>query len=101
MVAIPFDDDADLIEQANNSLYGLACGIWTRDYKRAWSTARKIDAGTVWINTYKMLSSAAPFGGTKQSGLGREKGRTWIHDYMSQKSIYWGTNECPFQWSDL
>ena len=101
LVAMPFDDDDDLISQANDSIYGLACGIWTRDYKRAWSTARRIDAGTVWINTYKLLSSAAPFGGTKQSGLGREKGRMWIREYMTQKSMYWGTNSSPMQWPDL
>ena len=101
LVAMPFDHDDDLINQANDSIYGLACGIWTQDYKRAWSTARRIDAGTAWINTYKLLSSAAPFGGTKQSGLGREKGRTWIREYMTQKSMYWGTNSSPIQWSDL
>src|SRR5699024_6257676 len=75
LVVMPFDDEADLVTLANDSPYGLACGLWTRDYKRAWRTARRIDAGTVWINTQKRLSSSTPFGGVKQSGLGREKGR--------------------------
>jgi len=101
LTVVAFNDDDDLIEQANDSVFGLACGLWTRDYKRAWIAARRIDAGTVWINTYKLLSSSAPFGGFKQSGLGREKGRTWIHEYMSQKSLYWGTNTSPIQWTDL
>lgn len=101
LVVIPFDDDEGLVEMANDSLYGLACGIWTRDYRRAWAMARRIDAGNVWINTYKLLSSAAPFGGFKQSGIGREKGRLWIRGYQSQKSLYWGTNDQPIQWTDL
>ena len=100
LVVIPFDSDDDLVHQANDSVFGLACGLWTRDYKRAWSIARRVDAGTVWINTYKLLSAAAPFGGVKESGIGREKGRTWIQEYMSQKTLYWGTNDQPFQWVD-
>lgn len=101
LVVIPFDDEESLVQMANDSVYGLACGIWTRDYKRAWAMAHRIDAGNVWINTYKLLSSAAPFGGFKQSGLGREKGRLWIRSYQSQKSLYWGTNDEPIQWTDL
>ena len=74
LCVMPFDDEEDLIEMANGTVYGLAAGIWTADYRRAWRVARKLDAGTVWINTYKKLSIATPFGGFKQSGIGRGKG---------------------------
>lgn len=85
-----FEDEADLIAQANDSVYGLACGIWTADYRRAWRVARAVEAGTVWINTYKQLSIAMPFGGFKMSGLGREKGLQGLRIYQQPKSIYWG-----------
>lgn len=99
LVVLPFRDEQDLVEQANDSVYGLACGIWTADYRRAWRVAQAIDAGTVWVNTYKQFSIATPFGGTKASGLGREKGRLGIREYMSQKSIYWGLSEAPLPWA--
>jgi len=99
LVAMPFDNEADLIDQANDSLYALAAGIWTRDYKRAWALGRKIQAGTVWINTYKQFSISTPFGGWRDSGLGREKGRLGILQYMEQKSLYWGMNEQPLAWA--
>ena len=73
LVAMPFDDEAQLLEQANDSVYALAAGIWTRDYKRAWALGRRLQAGTVWINTYKQFSISTPFGGWRDSGLGREK----------------------------
>jgi betaine-aldehyde dehydrogenase len=90
LCAMPFDDEEDLIEQANDSAYGLAAGIWTADYKRALRIARALDAGTVWINTYKQLSIATPFGGFKDSGLGREKGLTGLRLYQQAKGIYLG-----------
>ncbi|WP_225772295.1 aldehyde dehydrogenase [Pseudomonas sp. Marseille-Q5115] len=99
LIALPFDDEADLLDQANDSLYALAAGIWSRDYKRAWSLGRKIQAGTVWINTYKQFSISTPFGGWRDSGLGREKGRLGILQYMEQKSLYWGMNERPLAWA--
>jgi aldehyde dehydrogenase (NAD+) len=99
LVALPFDDEQDLIAQANDSVYGLACGIWTADYRRAWRLARAVQAGTVWINTYKQFSSSTPFGGVKDSGMGREKGRDWIRAYMHQKSLYWGMDEAPLPWA--
>jgi len=100
LVALPFTDEDDLIEQANDSLYALAAGIWTQDYKRAWHIARSVQAGTVWINTYKQFSIATPFGGWRDSGLGREKGRLGIQQYMQQKSLYWGLNQNPIAWAD-
>lgn len=100
LAILPFEDEDDLVAQANETVYGLACGLWTEDYRRAWRLARRIDAGTVWINTYKMFSIAAPFGGFKESGMGREKGRQGIRPYQEQKSLYWGTNEAPIPWAD-
>ena len=99
LIALPFDNEDDLVEQANDSVFGLACGIWTRDYKKAYRLARRIDAGTVWINTYKQFSVSTPFGGTKESGIGREKGREGIRAYMQQKSLYWGLNDQPLPWA--
>jgi betaine-aldehyde dehydrogenase len=87
-VVLPFDDEADLVAQANDTVYGLACGIWTRDFPRAWRVARAVEAGTVWVNTYKQFSISTPFSGHKDSGLGTEKGRDGIRSYMRQKSVY-------------
>ncbi|URF06776.1 aldehyde dehydrogenase [Cupriavidus campinensis] len=100
LVAMPFDDEDDLIAQANDSIYALAAGIWTRDYKRAWRVARSVQAGNVWINTYKQFSISTPFGGWRDSGLGREKGRLGILQYMEQKAVYWGLNEQPLPWAN-
>ena len=99
LVAMRFDDEADLVAQANDSVYALAAGIWTRDYKKAWRFARAVQAGNVWINTYKQFSIATPFGGWRDSGLGREKGRLGILQYMEQKSVYWGMNAMPLPWA--
>ncbi|MEX1034670.1 MAG: aldehyde dehydrogenase [Sneathiella sp.] len=90
LVVLPFTSEADLIEQANDTVFGLACGIWSQDAQKAWRVAGAIKAGTVWINTYKQLSIAAPFGGYKESGLGREKGIQGLRAYQQAKSIYLG-----------
>jgi betaine-aldehyde dehydrogenase len=100
LVVLPFDGEADLVAQANDSVFGLASGIWTGDYRRAWKLARRLQAGTVWINTYKQFSISTPFGGVKESGLGVEKGRSGIAAYSRQKSIYWGLDEEPNPWAD-
>ena len=89
LCALPFDDENDLIEQANDSVYGLAGGIWTSNYQRAWRVARALQTGLVWINTYKQLSISTPFGGFKESGIGREKGVTGMRLYQQSKGIYW------------
>jgi betaine-aldehyde dehydrogenase len=99
LVAMPFDDEDSLIAQANDSVYALAAGVWSRDFKRAWKLGRAVQAGTVWVNTYKQFSVSTPFGGWRDSGLGREKGREGIFQYMEQKSMYWGTNEQPLPWA--
>ena len=100
LVAMPFDNEDDLLAQANDSVYALAAGIWTRDYKKAWRIGRAVQAGTVWINTYKQFSISTPFGGWRDSGLGREKGRLGILQYMEQKSLYWGLNDMPLAWAN-
>jgi betaine-aldehyde dehydrogenase len=99
LVAMPFDNEEELIAQANDSVYALAAGVWSRDFKRAWKLGRAVQAGTVWVNTYKQFSVSTPFGGWRDSGLGREKGREGIFQYMEQKSMYWGTNEQPLPWA--
>jgi betaine-aldehyde dehydrogenase len=93
LCAIPFDNEDDLMQQANDIPYGLAAGIWTADYKRAWRVARALEAGMVWINTYKQFSTAAPFGGFKDSGLGREKGLLGIRAYQQVKTIFWSMSD--------
>jgi betaine-aldehyde dehydrogenase len=99
LALLPWSDEADLIAQCNDNVYGLAAGIWTHDYKAVWRLGRALQTGTVWVNTYKMFSSSTPFGGVKMSGTGREKGRLGILEYMSQKSYYWGLNDAPLAWS--
>lgn len=86
---LSFREERELISLANDSQFGLASGIWTADYRKAWRVARALEAGTVWINTYKELSIAAPFGGFKLSGLGREKGVQGLRAYQQAKSLYW------------
>jgi acyl-CoA reductase-like NAD-dependent aldehyde dehydrogenase len=88
-IVLPFKDEDELVALANDSDFGLAGGIWTRDFARAWRIAHRLKAGTVWINTYKQLSISTPFGGIKQSGLGREKGRQGLRLYQQSKAVIW------------
>jgi betaine-aldehyde dehydrogenase len=90
LCVLPFDDEDDLIAQANDTAYGLAAGVWTGDIRRAWRVARRLEAGTVWINSYKQLSIATPFGGFKASGIGREKGIGGLRLYQQSKGIFVG-----------
>jgi len=76
-----------LIAKANNTPYGLAAAVWTRDIKKAHRTAAALRAGTVWINCYGVLDSAMPFGGFKQSGWGREMGKEMLELYTEVKSV--------------
>lgn len=101
LVVLPFEHEDDLVRQANATEFGLACGLWTADYRRAWRLARRIDAGTVWINTYKQFSISTPFGGQKSSGIGLEKGLQGIRAYSRQKSVYLGLDEAPLPWAGL
>ncbi len=84
----PFRDDDEVLELANDSDFGLAAGIWTRDIRRAHTMARKLQAGTVWINTYRALAFNSPFGGYKDSGTGRNNGIESIHQYLQTKSVW-------------
>ena len=85
---IPFDDDEEALEFANGTLYGLAAGAWTQSIKRALTMAERLEAGTVWINTYRAVSYMSPFGGYKRSGIGRESGQSAIREYLQEKSVW-------------
>jgi aldehyde dehydrogenase (NAD+) len=85
---IPFKDETDAVLQGNDTLYGLAAGVWTRDVSKAHRVARSIRAGTVWVNCYNVFDVMAPFGGYKQSGYGRELGRHALDLYTQVKSVW-------------
>ncbi len=87
VAAIPFRDTDDLVAKANNSEYGLAAGIWTRDIQKAHRAASQLRAGTVWINCYNIFDAALPFGGYKQSGWGREMGHEVLEQYTEVKAV--------------
>lgn len=95
LVCLPFQDEADLIAQGNATAFGLACGIWTESFKRGWRVGRALEAGSVWINTYKQSVTTTPFGGFKNSGIGREKGIDGLRLYAQVKSMYFGLHEQP------
>jgi aldehyde dehydrogenase (NAD+) len=88
LAAIEFSDIDEAIARANDTQYGLAAGLWTRDIKKAHYVARKLQAGTVWINTYNVYDTAAPFGGYKQSGFGREMSAHALEHYTQVKSVW-------------
>ncbi len=87
VTAIPFRNADDIVARANDTVYGLAAGVWSRDIKKAHSVAAKLRAGTVWINCYNIFDPALPFGGYKQSGWGREMGHEVLEHYTEVKSI--------------
>ena len=87
VTASPFSDLDKLVAEANNSEYGLAAGVWTRDISKAHRLANKLRAGTVWINCYNVFDAALPFGGYKQSGWGREMGREVLEMYTEVKAV--------------
>jgi phenylacetaldehyde dehydrogenase len=87
VAAIPFDDAEELTQRANNSVYGLAAGIWTNDISKAHRTAAALRAGTVWINCYNIFDAGLPFGGYKQSGWGREMGKDVLDLYTQTKAV--------------
>ena len=85
---IPFDDEEGAISIANETQYGLAAGVWTQSIRTAFTMAERLEAGTVWVNTYRATSYLSPFGGYKRSGIGRESGLTAIREYLHEKSVW-------------
>jgi acyl-CoA reductase-like NAD-dependent aldehyde dehydrogenase len=85
---IPFDTEEEAIEIANDTEYGLGAGVWTKDLQRAHRVAHAIRAGSVWVNSYRMITYNVPFGGYKQSGLGRENGLAAVAEYTEIKSVW-------------
>jgi aldehyde dehydrogenase (NAD+) len=88
VAAMPFDDLDDVIARANDSEYGLAAGLWTENLKTAHYVSNKLRAGTVWVNCYNAFDAASPFGGYKQSGIGREMGSYALNNYTEVKSVW-------------
>ncbi|MEI8036231.1 MAG: aldehyde dehydrogenase [Betaproteobacteria bacterium] len=88
---IPFKDEEEAIHIGNDVVYGLAAGVWTQNMRRAFLMAEKLQAGTVWINTYRAVSFMSPFGGYKRSGIGRESGQDMIYEYLQTKSVWIST----------
>lgn len=88
LAVMPFDDDDEVLALANDSEFGLAAGVWTRDFRRAHLMARRLEAGTVWLNTYRTLAFNSPFGGYKSSGIGRVNGTDAVNHYLQTKSVW-------------
>jgi betaine-aldehyde dehydrogenase len=95
---IPFDDEADAVKIANDSPYGLAAAVWTRDIFKAFRAVRKIRAGIVWVNHMQPTYVEAPWGGYKQSGFGRELGPWGLEEYLETKLVHVNLNEAPIGW---
>jgi aldehyde dehydrogenase (NAD+) len=97
---IRFKDEKEAIAIANDTPFGLAAGLWTKDFSRAIRLSQKLNAGTVWVNTYRAVSYMSPFGGFKQSGVGRENGQDAMKEFMQIRSIWFNTGKIvpnPFE----
>ncbi len=88
VVAMPFEDIEEVAARANQSIYGLAAGVWTSDIKKAHKMVSLLKAGVIWVNTYNQFDAAAPFGGYKQSGYGREMGHAVLDAYTQVKTAW-------------
>jgi aldehyde dehydrogenase (NAD+) len=88
MNVMSFKNLEEVIQRGNQSFYGLAAGVWTRDITKAHTLAKSLRAGTVWINCYDVFDAAAPFGGFKMSGIGRELGEYALQNYTEVKTVY-------------
>jgi aldehyde dehydrogenase (NAD+) len=91
LAVIPFQDEEEAVAIGNDVVYGLAAGVWTQSMRRSIVMAERLQAGTVWVNTYRAVSYLSPFGGYKRSGLGRESGQEMIKDYLQVKSVWIST----------
>ena len=87
MSTLKFSDMDEIVSRANNTNFGLAAAVWSRDVGKAHCLANKVRAGTVWVNCYDVFDAAAPFGGFKQSGLGRELGEAGLEAYTENKTV--------------
>jgi len=88
---IPFEDEEEAVAIGNDVVFGLAAGVWTQSMRRALQMSERLQAGTVWVNTYRAVSYLSPFGGYKRSGIGRESGQEMIREYLQTKSVWIST----------
>jgi aldehyde dehydrogenase (NAD+) len=95
LAVLRFSDEDDVIAQANRSVHGLAAGLFTRDSARSMRVSRRLCAGIVWVNTYRVISPIAEFGGSKQSGYGRESGMQAVYDYTRPKTVWMNLSDDP------
>ena len=100
-VVIKFHDEADVIAMANDSDYGLGGGVFTENIKRAVRVARAVETGRMWVNTYNTIPAGAPFGGVKQSGVGRETHKVMLEHYSQMKSIIVNLGDEPSGFYDV
>ena len=98
LVAVPFQTEAEAVALANDSPYGLAAAVWTKDVMRAHRMADKLNVGIVWINDHHRNDPSSPWGGMKDSGIGRENGICALHEYTQTKSVVVRTDPSPFDW---
>ena len=94
-VVIKFKDEAEVVKMANDSNYGLGGAVWTQDINRAIRVAKAVQTGRMWVNTYNAIPAGAPFGGYKQSGIGRETHKVILEHYTQMKNIMINLSEAP------